>query len=195
MNRVVMVAKAHGEGVGGDRSDGDADSLAGPDKYRTTTTLVSPRCKGDLNGDTIVDEQDMVRLLRYYGACAACEEDLNKDGLVDDADAQIIDRQWGPCRPEGDVFGGDHSKGSLTDAADSLSHLKDRASDRKRRTPEDVNDDGIVDMADILTVAKHVGQEPTGEKAFSDVNNDGRIDEFDIWAIAEYVISRERIGG
>ncbi len=187
--------RPEGDVFGGHRGDVDAESLVRPKMYRTTTTLVPPRCKGDLNGDTFVDEKDMARVLRYYGACVACEEDLNKDGLVDDADAQIIDRQWGFCRPEGDVFGGDHSADILTGAADSLSHIKDRASDLQKRTPEDVNDAGIVDMVDILTVAKHAGQEPTGDKAFSDVNNDGRIDQFDIRAIAVYVITGERIGG
>ncbi len=172
----------------------DADSLVESSKYRTTTTLVAPRCKGDLNGDTFVDAQDTAHLLLYYGSCLACEEDLNDDGLVDDADAQIIDQQWGPCSPEGDVFGGDHSKGSLTDSADSLSDMENKASDDKKGTPEDVNGDGIVDMVDIVTVAEHMGQVPTGDKAFSDVNNDGRIDKFDIQTIAEYVISGESIG-
>ena len=172
----------------------DADSLSGPDMDRTTTTLAPTRCRGDLNDDTFVDEQDLVQLQRSYGACAACEEDLNKDGFVDDADAQIIDQQWGPCRPEGDIFGGDRSQGSLTGATDSFSDMKNARPDDEKGTPEDVNGDGIVDMIDIITVAKHMGQEPTGEKAFSDVNNDGRIDKHDIRAIAEYVISGESIG-
>ncbi len=171
----------------------DSDSLAESDKYRTTTTLVAPRCKGDLNGDTFVDEQDTAHLLLYYGSCVACEEDLNKDGLVDDADAQIIDQQWGPCSPEGDVFGGDQSSGSLTGTADSLSDMENKASDDKKGTPEDVNGDGIVDMVDIVTVAEHMGQAPSGDKAFSDVNNDGRIDEYDIQDIAEFVISGNAI--
>ncbi len=191
-----------GDVFGGDRSNGDADSLADAadsltdrENDPTTTTLDWPRCEGDFNGDKFVDEQDMARVLRSYGTCAACKEDLNRDGFVGDADAQIIDRQWGPCRPGGDVFGRDLSKDSLTGAADSLSDVKKSASDRKRRTPEDVNDDGIVDMVDILTVAKDVGQEPTGDTAFSDVNDDGRIDQFDFRAIAEYVISGESLGG
>ena len=191
-----------GDVFGGDRSNGDTASLADvavsltdPKNDPTPTTLDWPRCEGDLNGDTFVDEKDMARVLGSYGTCAACEEDLNRDGFVDDADAQIIDRQWGPCRPEGDVFGGDLSKGSATDAAVSLSDMKDRASDGKRRTPEDVNDDGIVDMVDILTVTKHVGRKPIGDAAFSDVNDDGRINEYDIRAIAEYVISGESLGG
>ena len=166
----------------------DADSLTDPENYPTTPTPHRPRCEGDLNGDTFVDEQDVARLLRHYGTCTACEEDLNKDGFVDDADAQIIDQQRGSCGPGGDIFGGDHSTDALTD-------MKDRASDRKKRTLEDVNGDRIVDMVDILAVAAHVGQEPTGDKAFSDVNNDGRIDEHDIRAIAEYVITGESIGG
>ncbi len=190
-----------GDVFGGDRSNGDAVSLADvTDSFTDSgndpivTTLDWPRCEGDLNGDTFVDEKDMARVFGSYGTCAACKEDLNKDGFVGDADAQIIDRQWGPCRPEGDVFGGDLSKGSPA-FADALSDTKDRPSDRKRRTPEDVNDDGIVDMVDILTVTKHVGRKPTGNAAFSDVNNDGRIDEHDIRAIAEYVISGESLGG
>ncbi|MCH8053425.1 MAG: hypothetical protein IH895_05140 [Planctomycetes bacterium] len=190
-----------GDVFGGDRSNGDtasladvATSLTDPENDPTPTTLDWPTCEGDLNGDTFVDEKDMARVLGSYGTCAACKEDLNRDGFVDDADAQIIDRQWGPCRPEGDVFGRDLSKGSPA-FADSLSDTKDRPSDGKRRTPEDVNDDGIVDMVDILTVTKHVGRKPIGDAAFSDVNDDGRIDEYDIRAIAEYVISGESLGG
>jgi len=182
--------------VGGSDSLADgADSLADPDiDHTTTTTLLPSRCQGDLNGDTFVDEQDMAQLLRHEGTCLACEEDLNEDGFVDEADAQIIDRQWGPCRPEGDVFGADHSAGSLTGSSDSLSDMEDRVPDRTKRTPEDVNGDSFVDMVDILTVTEHVGQEPIGDKAFSDVNNDGRIDKYDIRAIAVYVITGESIG-
>ena len=284
---------------GSDSLTDDADSLSGPDMDRTTTTLVPPRCQGDLNGDTFVDEEDMTRLLRHSGACKGCEEDLNQDNFVDDADVAIMTRQWGPCRPEGDVFGGDHSNGSLVGGSDSLADGADSLSgaDLHRTTttlveprcdgdlngdnivdrhdviqmldsfgrcrgcdedlngdgfvdetdmrilmadwgwcpgvtqltqavraasktayspsesdslvepgesfsgqdetvvPEDVNGDSMVDMDDILTVAEHVGQEPTGDKAFSDVNNDGRIDEHDIRAIAMYVITGESIGG
>ncbi len=195
-----------GDVFGGDHSSGSLvggsdslvdvqGSLTDPENYPTTTTLVPTRCEGDLNGDTFVDEQDMAQLLRHYGACVACEEDLNNDGLVDDADAQIIDAQGGRCRPEGDVFGGDHSQGSLTGSADSLSEMENEAFDDEKGIPEDVNGDSFVDMVDIVTVAEHVGQKPTGDKAFSDVNDDGRIDKYDIRAIAEYVISGESIGG
>lgn len=173
--------RPEGDIFGGDQSGGDADSLDGPDKNRTTTARAAPRCKGDLNGDSSVDEKDMARVLRHYGTCAACEEDLNKDGLVDDDDAQIIDQQWGPCRPEGDIFGGGPGSDGLIGGTDSLSKKKD--------TPEDVNDDGVVDMIDILIVVKHMGQEPTGDNAFSDVNEDRKIDKYDIKAIADYVIS------
>ncbi len=186
-----------GDVFGGDHNKGslvgELGSLTGSDTNHTTTKFVAPRCEGDLNGDTFVDGRDVAHLMAYYGACAACEEDLNYDGLVDDADAQIIDEQWGPCMPEGDVFGGDHSKGSLTDGTDSLSEMKARVSDGKKGTPEDVNGDGYADMIDVLTVAEYLGQEPTGDKAFSDVNNDGRIDEYDIKAIAEFVISGNAI--
>ena len=205
MTRQWGACRPEGDVFGGDHSGGsltgrsdslvdDADSLSGPDMDRATTTLTAPRCDGDINGDTFVDEQDMAQLLRHYGACVACEEDITEDGLVDDADAQIIDQQWGPCRPGGDVFGGDHSAGSFTGNTGSLSDMEDRASDRKRRIPEDVNGDSIVDMVDIHTVTEHVGQEPTRGRAFSDVNDDGRIDEYDIRAIAVYVITGESIG-
>ncbi len=294
-----LTDEADSIGGGAESLAEDAISLTGQYEEHATTTLIGPSCDGDLNGDSLVDERDMARLLRYYGACAACEEDLNNDGLVDDADAQLIDQQWGHCGPGGDVFGGDHSTGHLVGGSDFLggnaASLTGRNNDRTTTTlveprcdgdlngdnfvdrddvnqmfgsfgecrgcdedlngdgyvddmdmrilmgdwgwcpaviqldqairrasktlynrsdadslaeveetltghddsaiPEDVNGDSIANMADILTVAKHMGRAPTGDRAFSDVNNDGRIDKRDIKAVAQYVISGDSIGG
>lgn len=49
----------------------------------------------DLDGDGVVDGDDLAVLLGSWGACAACPADLNGDGVVDGEDLAVLIGAWG----------------------------------------------------------------------------------------------------
>ena len=50
-----------------------------------------PGCEGDVNGDGVVDDADLLQVLFAFGNfCMGCPEDLNNDNWVDDADLLIV---------------------------------------------------------------------------------------------------------
>ncbi len=55
------------------------------------------RPAGDVNGDGMVDDADLLQVLMLFGAsCSAyCPYDLNRDGTVDDADLLIVLMHFG----------------------------------------------------------------------------------------------------
>jgi hypothetical protein len=72
----------------------------------------APGIPGDLNGDGVVDEADLLILLSEWGPCAevpagagvppaepraqgSCPADLNGDGVVDVLDLLILLDSWG----------------------------------------------------------------------------------------------------
>jgi hypothetical protein len=56
------------------------------------------RCPGDVNGDRVVDDNDLIQVLLAFGtSCWGCPEDLNQDGIVDDADLFIVLLNFGVC--------------------------------------------------------------------------------------------------
>jgi len=54
-------------------------------------------CPADLNGDSIVDGNDLGSLLGQWGACPACAADFNGDNVVDGNDLGTLLGQWGNC--------------------------------------------------------------------------------------------------
>ena len=50
---------------------------------------------GDVNGDGVVDGQDLSELLGSWGKCSGCVVDLNFDGVVDGMDLSIMLAFWG----------------------------------------------------------------------------------------------------
>ena len=61
--------------------------------YRTRST-------GDLNGDGIVDGEDLSVLLANWGSCAApCPGDLHPDGVINGYDLAVLLAAWGPAAP------------------------------------------------------------------------------------------------
>jgi len=49
---------------------------------------------GDLNGDGVVDGNDLGTLLGQWGACPACSADFNGDGVVDGNDLGVLLGNW-----------------------------------------------------------------------------------------------------
>lgn len=54
-------------------------------------------CPADVNGDEIVDIDDVFAVLSTWGTCDDCPEDVNDDGAVDVDDLFEILAAWGPC--------------------------------------------------------------------------------------------------
>ena len=49
---------------------------------------------GDVNGDGVVDVEDLLQLLAAWGACKGCPEDLDGNGAVDVDDLLILLANW-----------------------------------------------------------------------------------------------------
>jgi hypothetical protein len=54
-------------------------------------------CIADLDGDLIVNVDDLFALLNAWGQCPGCPEDVNGDGVVDVDDLFNVLNAWGPC--------------------------------------------------------------------------------------------------
>ena len=56
--------------------------------------LEPPTPNADINLDGIVDGDDLLRVLSFWGICDGCPEDLNGDGIVEGEDLLILLSQW-----------------------------------------------------------------------------------------------------
>ena len=54
------------------------------------------QCIADLSGDGMVNVNDLLAIIRYWGTDVS-EADLNNDGIVDTFDLFIVIDNWGPC--------------------------------------------------------------------------------------------------
>jgi hypothetical protein len=58
-------------------------------------------CRGDIDGDQIVDGLDLGRLLGEWGQSGReITTDLDENGVVDSGDLGLMLGQWGSCFPE-----------------------------------------------------------------------------------------------
>ncbi len=63
------------------------------DYFRTNLSVLP---EGDVNGDCVVDDADLLAVLFSFGASGECmDEDVNGDGVVDDADLLTVLFQFG----------------------------------------------------------------------------------------------------
>ena len=59
-------------------------------------------CSGDVNGDGVVNGNDLAIVLSSWGPCpgtVSCAGDINGDGMVNANDLAIVLSSWGPCPP------------------------------------------------------------------------------------------------
>ena len=56
---------------------------------------VVPTLTGDINGDGVVNTEDLLLLLAAWGDCPGCPEDLNGDGVVNTTDLLMLLANWG----------------------------------------------------------------------------------------------------
>lgn len=58
---------------------------------------VAPSCPADVNGDTIIDVEDLVNVLKAWGFCGDCPEDITGDASVGSQDLLQLFLNWGAC--------------------------------------------------------------------------------------------------
>jgi len=64
---------------------------------KLTRLRIPPACRGDLNGDGVVDGIDLGALIGRWGLGGVA--DLDRSGSIDGADIGIMLGNWGPCLP------------------------------------------------------------------------------------------------
>ncbi|MCH2132541.1 MAG: S8 family serine peptidase [Phycisphaerales bacterium] len=57
----------------------------------------TPDCTGDVNGDDVVDVNDILAMLNDWGDCGDCPSDTNDDGVVDVNDILALLANYGDC--------------------------------------------------------------------------------------------------
>jgi hypothetical protein len=67
-----------------------ARNIPGLRRLLGTTTLNFSLTLGDVNGDNIIDDADLLEVLFNFGNSTTAPADLNGDGIVDDADLLIV---------------------------------------------------------------------------------------------------------
>jgi hypothetical protein len=54
-------------------------------------------CPADINGDSLVNVDDLFAVLSAWGPCPGCPEDITGDGNVNVDDLFEVLNGWGPC--------------------------------------------------------------------------------------------------
>ncbi len=54
-------------------------------------------CVWDVNGDGVVDNDDLQLVIGNQGPCDGCPEDVNGDGIVNGLDTAAVATNFGPC--------------------------------------------------------------------------------------------------
>ena len=117
-------------------------------------------CPWDLNGDGIVDVDDLLEVVHNFGPCdGECPADFDEDGFVGASDLVALISNFGECPGTGcpwDVNGdGVVDRLDVRAVNDNMGSCKD-----PDNCPWDVNGDGVVDGADVSEVATHFGPCP-----------------------------------
>ena len=79
---------------------GDDDDLpsvveAGIDDIRVVRYVCDdPTIQGDVNGDGVVNFDDLVSMLAEWGACSGCPSDIDGNGQVDFSDLLTLLGNW-----------------------------------------------------------------------------------------------------
>ena len=72
----------------------------GPDSFIQGFIIKLPSggvCGADLDGNSVVDVDDLLSLLAAWGPCADCPQDLDDSGSVDVDDLLALLAAWGDC--------------------------------------------------------------------------------------------------
>lgn len=115
---------------------------------------------GDINGDSVIDGQDLTVLLRakndgFSDSVQKEKSDLNGDSLLDDTDAKML-----------------------------INYLNGRTSSLKLK--EDLNSDNIVDLQDFQAM-KEALSDSDSPVYDADMNNDGVLDDNDLTIVMSYI--------
>jgi len=70
---------------------------AGIDGVKLQTLVCAPVCIGNVNGDNVVNVDDLLGVIGSWGACQACPADVVPNGVVNVDDLLAVINHWGPC--------------------------------------------------------------------------------------------------
>ena len=82
------------EGAGFSHIDFGSDTFS---NMNVVLGVPAPECPADVNGDGVVNIDDLFSVLAAWGPCDACPEDINDDGVVNIDDIFAVLAEWGPC--------------------------------------------------------------------------------------------------
>jgi len=164
--------------------------------------LNQPVHAADLNGDGVVDKDDLLLLLENWGPCDGyCPADLNGDGVVNVSDLLILLGGWtypipdeAPTTPGSSLVA--DAKSAIADDINSISiqALSEeitalQASPAIISAPDyDLNNDGVVNHLDMMHLMMQMG--PCDGSCPADFNNDGVVNIVDVWMLANAINSQ-----
>ncbi len=111
----------------------------------------------DVNEDGVIDAKDVTSASSHFGTVQGVDRvyDLNYDGVVDYRDISLLKAYDG--RKTSAAYGG----------------------------WPDLNNDGMANVHDLITLIDHIGDTVTGSSAY-DLNGDGKIDEKDMGVLKAF---------
>ncbi|MHC4990895.1 MAG: hypothetical protein ACYTJ0_17330 [Planctomycetota bacterium] len=69
----------------------------GPMNLMLTVNVVPEPCPANVNGDNVVDVDDLIEVVLDWGCEGDCAADVNADGVVGVDDVVEVILDWGPC--------------------------------------------------------------------------------------------------
>ncbi len=77
--------------------DSGGGNWQGPNTVCEAGTCIEEPCEGDLNGDDVVNVNDLLEVVEQWGNTSG-SGDINEDGIVDVSDLLMIVEGWGDCQ-------------------------------------------------------------------------------------------------
>ena len=147
--------------------------LSTDDDSGSSGSSSSSRLLGDINGDGIVNSQDLGELLGSWGPCLGCPADLDGDGVVGSADLGLLLGNW--------TVAAQSSSSSLTSQSSSSSLASQSSSSSSVGLFGDITGDGVVNGADLGALLGRWGESDLGNVA--DLTGDGTVDGADLGSL------------
>ena len=105
-----------------------------------------------------VDSTDMAMLLTKYGQCRGCEEDLNGDNIVDGEDVDILLDIWGECPEEQSKHLSRSLAAADENQIEEDLPQQNEPEEVEPQCPGDLDGNGTIDSADLAILLTHYGR-------------------------------------
>ncbi len=141
---------------------------------------------GDINGDGVIDQQDVTLLGRLYMSDSKDIDmvvaDINGDGVINNTDIIMLGRMIPSSRLLGDINGD-----GVIDQQDVTLLGRLYMSDSKDidMVVADINGDGVINNTDIIMLGRMI----PSSRLLGDINGDGVIDQQDVTLLGRLYMS------